>query len=154
MASDLNKVMIIGRMVRDPEVRYLPSGTPVADFTIATNRTYVVNGEKKEEVSFIKCTAWSKAGEIIAQYCKKGQRIGLDGRLKQNSWDDKNGQKRSTIEVVVDNFQFLSEKGSGAGDTRSSSAPSPSNETASKQNPQGDYSPPPQDSFSDDDIPF
>jgi single-strand DNA-binding protein len=150
MASDLNKVMIIGRMVRDPEVRYLPSGTPVADFTIASNKSYTVNGEKKEEVSFIKCTAWSKAGEIIAQYCKKGQRIGLDGRLKQNSWDDKNGQKRSSIEVVVDNFQFLSEKGS-AGETRSSVAPS-SNQTTS--NPGEDYSPPPQDSFSDDDIPF
>ncbi len=110
MAGDINKVILIGRFVRDPELRHTPNGTAVTDFTMAVNRTYTISGEKKEEVSFIKCTAWSKAAEVIVQYCKKGQRIGVEGRLKQHSWDDQSGNKRSSIEVIVENFQFLSPK--------------------------------------------
>ncbi len=146
MAGDINKVILIGRLVRDPELRHIPSGTAVTDFTIASNRTFSIGGEKKEEVSFIKCTAWSKAAEIIAQYCKKGQRIGVEGRLKQHSWDDQQtGQKRSSIEVVIENFQFLSPKGAGA-------------EEYSVETPQApEYSEPDngyQKPFSDDEIPF
>jgi single-strand DNA-binding protein len=105
-----------------------------------------MGGEKKEEVSFIKCTAWSKAGEIIAQYCKKGQRIGVEGRLKQHSWEDQQtGQKRSSMEVVIDNFQFLSPKGTDTGDYSADTSPA-----ADYSEPDTGYQKP----FSDDEIPF
>ena len=110
MASDLNRVALIGRLTRDPELRNTPTGTAVVNFSIANNRSYAVQGEKKEDVSFIDCIAWSKLGEIIAEYCKKGQKIAIEGRLQQRSWDDTDGKKRSKTEVVIDNFQFLSAK--------------------------------------------
>ena len=139
MASDINKVILIGRLVRDPELRYTQSGTSVASFSIANNRTYVANNEKKEIVSYFNCVAWSKLGEVIVQYCKKGQRIGVEGRLQQRSWEDQNGNKRSTVEVIVDNFQFLTPKGSET--EVPVDIPSASNDV--ENNP-----------FSDDDIPF
>lgn len=86
MPSDLNRVMLIGRIVRDPELKYIPSGTGVANFSVANGRSYTQSGEKKESTSFFNCIAWGKLGEIIVQYCKKGQRIGIEGRLQQRSW--------------------------------------------------------------------
>ncbi|MCU0845279.1 MAG: single-stranded DNA-binding protein [Spirochaetes bacterium] len=144
MASDINRVMLIGRMVRDPELKYTQGGSSVTNFSIANNRSYTVSGEKKEMVSFFNCVAWAKTGEVIAQYCKKGQRIAIEGRLQQRSWDDQSGNKRSTVEIVVENFQFLSGKDDGG-------------RQAEHQDSQ-DVGPPPQGSgestFGDDDIPF
>jgi single-strand DNA-binding protein len=143
MASDLNKAILIGRLTRDPELRYTQSGTSVCSFSIANNRTYVAGGEKKEQVSYFNCVAWAKTGEVIAEYCKKGQRIGIEGRLQQRSWDDQEGKKRQTVEVVVDNFQFLSPPSEGSGKS-SPDVPSPSSDqTPNTDNP-----------FSDEDIPF
>lgn len=114
MASDINKVVLIGRMVRDPELKYTQGGSSVTNFSIANNRSYTVGGEKKETTSFFTCIAWGKPGEVIVQYCKKGQRIAIEGRLQQRSWEDKaTGGKRSTVEVVVENFQFLESRGGG-----------------------------------------
>jgi len=114
MASDLNKTIIIGRLTRDPELRYTQNGTSVASFSIANNRTYASSGEKKDSVSFFNCVAWGKLGEIIVQYCKKGHRIGLDGRLQQRTWEDKDGSKKNTIEIVAENVHFLESKKSEA----------------------------------------
>lgn len=115
MSNDINSVFIIGRLTAAPELRYTSGGSPVANFTVANNREYKVNGEKKQFVSFVPCIAWNKLGEIIAKYCKKGQRVGIEGRLQQRSWEDQSGQKRSSFEIVVDNFQFLeSKKAEGA----------------------------------------
>ncbi len=142
MASDINRVILIGRMVKDPELRYTQSGSSVANFSIANTRTYSVSGEKKEYTSFFNCIAWGKLGEAIAQYCKKGQRLGIEGRLQQRSWDDQNGQKRSSVEVVVENFQFLSPKQG----QESSHAEIPQQQAESsfeQENP-----------FSDEEIPF
>ncbi len=148
MASDLNKVILIGRLTRDPELNYLQSGTAIAKFSVANNRTYSVSGEKKEQVSFFNCIAWGKLGELITEYCKKGHRIGLEGRLQQRSWDDPEGNKRSTIEIVVDNFQFLTPKSGGASNSDAGySGPEPSHDFPEPS--QVDNSP-----FSDDDIPF
>ena len=108
MANDLNRVMMVGRLVKDPEKRDLSSGTSVASFTIANNRSYVKNGEKSEQVSYFECIAWGKLAEMISQYCKKGKLIGIDGRLQQRSWDDNDGKKRYKTEIVVENIQFLS----------------------------------------------
>ncbi len=143
MASDLNKAILIGRLTRDPELRYTQSGTSVCSFSIANNRSYVTGGEKKEQVSYFNCVAWAKTGEVIAEYCKKGKRIGIEGRLQQRSYDDKDGNKRQIVEIVVDNFQFLDAPG-GGGKEAPMDIPSSSQEPAS-----GGDNP-----FSDEDIPF
>ena len=113
--SNLNRTILIGRLTADPTLRYTPSGAAVCSFTIANGRTFTQAGEKKEQTSFIDCVAWQKTGEIIAEYCKKGHRIAIEGRLQQRSWDDQDGKKRSKIEVVVDNFQFLESKQENTG---------------------------------------
>lgn len=143
MASDLNKAILIGRLTRDPELRYTQGGTSVCSFSIANNRTYVTAGEKKEQVSFFNCVAWAKTGEVIAEYCKKGQRIGIEGRLQQRSWDDQEGKKRQTVEIVVDNFQFLSSKQDGPAAAPADSFSGPSEPSPNTDNP-----------FSDEEIPF
>jgi len=145
MASDLNKVILIGRMVRDPEIKYLQNGNAVANFSIASSRTYVQAGEKKEIASFFSCVAWTKLGELIVQYVKKGQRLGIEGRLQQRSWEDKDGNKRSTVEIVVDNVQFLEPKRADG----ESSASIPESDQDIPNVPEVSDNP-----FSDDDIPF
>lgn len=113
MAS-LNKVLLIGNLTRDPELRYIPSGSAVASFTVASNRVYKSQtGEKKEEVSFIKVVVWGRMAETCNEYLKKGSPVFVEGRLQSRSWDGPDGQKRSATEVVALNVQFLS-RGSGA----------------------------------------
>jgi single-strand DNA-binding protein len=116
MAS-LNKVMLIGNLTRDPELRYTPKGMAVTDIGLAVNRTYQVENERREEVTFIDVTFWGKAAEVIAQYMKKGRPIYVEGRLRLDSWDDKQtGQKRSRLTVTGEEFQFLgSREGAGGG---------------------------------------
>lgn len=115
-----SKAIITGNLTRDPEVRNTPNGASVCSFSVAVNRVYRdSNGEQKEDVSFIDCSAWGKLGEMIGQYAKKGSSVLVSGRLDQRSWEDKNsGQKRSRVEVVVEDFNFLSnsaERGGKAG---------------------------------------
>ena len=107
MANDINSIFLIGRLTKDPELRYTQGGTSVASFSIANNRSYTSGTEKKEQVNFFNCVAWGKTGETMAQGCKKGKRIGVEGRLQQRSWDDKEGKKHVVAEIVVENFQFL-----------------------------------------------
>ena len=115
MAASLNKVMLIGNLTRDPELRYLPAGQPVTTFTVAVNRTYnSQQGEKKEEVSFIRVVVWARRAEVCNEYLKKGSPVFVEGRLQSRSWEAQDGSKRSTIEVVAQNVQFLS-RGSGGG---------------------------------------
>ena len=104
-----NKVMLIGNLTRDPQVKHLPSQTVVAEFGLATNRKYrTASGEDKEEVCFVDCSAFGKQAEVIGQFCQKGKPIFVEGRLKFDSWEDKvGGGKRSKVSVVVENFQFL-----------------------------------------------
>ena len=108
--SDINNITLIGRMVKDAELRTTQSGTSVASFSVAVGKTYMQNGEKKEQTSFFNCTAWGTIGEAIAQYCKKGHRVGITGELQQRTWDDQNGNKRSSVEILVRGFQFLQPK--------------------------------------------
>src|SRR4030067_1567136 len=107
MASDINAVFMIGRLTRDPDLKYTKNGSAVCSFSIANNRTYVTCGNKKEQVLYFNCVAWGKTGEVVAEYCKKGHRIGIEGRLLQRSWEDKNGNKRQTVEITVERIQFL-----------------------------------------------
>lgn len=153
MANDINRVFLIGRLTKDPDLRYTQGGTSIASFSVANNRTYTSQNERKEQVSFFNCIAWGKPGEVIAQHCKKGQRIGIEGRLQQRSWQDQNGAKRNTVEIVVENFQFLS---AGAGQQGDSPMPVASDEAPVPSAQY--YAPPEADStpqhFSDEDIPF
>ena len=112
MAASLNRVLLIGNLTRDPELRYIPSGQAVTTFTIAVNRTYMANtGEKKEEVSFIRVVVWAKRAEVCHEYLKKGSPVFVEGRLQSRSWDAPDGTKRSTIEVIAQNVQFLGRSG-------------------------------------------
>ena len=114
MARGFSKAIIVGNITRDPELRSTPSGAQVCGFSVAVNRTYKDNsGANQESVSFIDCSAWGRAGEIIAQYAKKGSGILVSGRLEQRSWEDKEGQKRSRVEIVVEDFNFVGGNGDG-----------------------------------------
>lgn len=113
-----SKAIITGNLTRDPELRNTTSGKTVCSFSVAVNRNFRdASGENKEEVSFIDCSAWNGLGETIAQYAKKGSAVLVSGRLNQRYWEDKNGNKRSTIEVVAEDFNFL---GGGSRDGGSS----------------------------------
>src|SRR3989338_8625996 len=108
MAASLNRVLLIGNLTRDPELRYIPSGQAVTTFTIAVNRTYMAAaGDKKEETSFIRVVVWAKRAEVCHEYLRKGSPVFVEGRLKSRSLDGPDGTKRSTIEVIAQNVQFL-----------------------------------------------
>lgn len=115
--ANLNRVLLIGRLTRDPEVRHTPNGSVVADFGLAVNRTWKGNdGQQQEETTFVDVTAWGRTAELAGQYLAKGRQVFVEGRLKLDQWDDKtSGQKRSKLTVVVENLQFLDAKGEGGG---------------------------------------
>ncbi len=107
--ANLNMVLLIGNLTRDPELRYIPSGTAVANFGLATNRIYTTqDGERKEEVCFVEIVVWSKTAENCANYLSKGSPVFIEGRLQFDSWETEDGQKRSKLKVVANRVQFLS----------------------------------------------
>jgi single-strand DNA-binding protein len=113
---NLNKVIIMGSLTRDPEIKFTPKGTALGQLGIAVNRSYKTDsGEKREEVTFIDVELWGKTAELAGEYLKKGQPVFIEGRLKLDTWDDKTtGQKRSKMKVICENMQFLGSKGGGA----------------------------------------
>lgn len=117
--ANLNRVLLIGRLTRDPELRYTATGTPVADFGLAVNRFRKnPDGTTQEETTFVDITTWSRTAELASQYLGKGRQVFVEGRLKFDQWTSPEGQKRSKLTVVADNLQFLDAKGSapeGAG---------------------------------------
>lgn len=122
---NFNRVILAGNIVRDPELRYVSSGTAVCEITLAINRKFKgSDGQMRDDTSFIDVVFWGRNGENINQYLKKGRPILVEGRLNQETWEDKtSGQKRSKVNVVGDKFEFIDSKGSG-GDNGSYSAPS------------------------------
>ena len=123
----------MGNLTRDPESRTTPNGQSVTNFSLAVNRSWKgADGQQNEDVSYIDCVAWGKPGEIITQYLGKGRAVLVSGRLDQRSWDDKeSGQKRSKIEVVVEDFNFVGDGGGQGGGSNDSSSQAPSNNSAS-----------------------
>jgi single-strand DNA-binding protein len=117
MAKDLNKVMIIGRLGKDPEMRYIPSGTPVARFSVATGRTWTSkSGEKRSETEWFNVVAWGGLAEVCNEFLSKGQRVYIEGRMQTRSWEDASGVKRNTTELIANEMIILDEKsGGGAG---------------------------------------
>src|SRR5689334_976456 len=115
--SSFNKVILMGNLTRDPQLKYLPSQTAVAEFGLACNRKFrTQQGEDREEVTFVDCTAFGRTGEVINQYFTKGKPIFIEGRLKYDQWEDKQGGgKRSKLGVIVENFQFIGGRDGGGG---------------------------------------
>jgi len=113
--ANLNKVMLIGNLTRDPELRVTPKGTAICTFSLAVNRKFRdESGADREEVTYIDIEAWGKAGENISKYCTKGRPLFVEGRLRLDQWEDKNTkEKRSRMKVVCENFQFLGSGGPG-----------------------------------------
>jgi single-strand DNA-binding protein len=115
--ANLNKVMLMGNLTRDPEVRYTPKGTAVAELGLAINRVYTSdNNEKREETTFVDVTLWGRTAEIAGEYLKKGRPVFIEGRLQLDTWDDKQtGQKRSKLKVVGEAMQLMGGRGDGGG---------------------------------------
>jgi single-strand DNA-binding protein len=172
MAS-FNKVLLMGNLTRDPQLKYLPSQNAVVEFGIACNRKFrTASGEDREEVTFVDVTSFGKQAEVINQYFTKGKPIFIEGRLKYDSWEDKNGGgKRHKLTVVVDNFQFIGGRdggGQGGGgrggdgpsyeDEGGGSAPPPQRRPQQgrpqQQKPQAEQPYGDEQQFKDDDIPF
>jgi single-strand DNA-binding protein len=175
MAS-FNQVILLGNLTRDPQLKYLPSQTPVVEFGLAMNRKFKLqSGEDREEVTFVDCSAFGRQAEVINQYCQKGKQIMIQGRLKFDQWEDKQGGgKRSKLSVVVEQFQLLGSRGDGGqgggggggsyDDQEQRSGPpqrGPAQNRGPGPGPQRQQSaPPPQqpfgeeEQFKEDDIPF
>jgi single-strand DNA-binding protein len=146
----INKVIIIGRLGNDPEIRYTPSGSAVANFSVATSDTWKdkTTGEKKERTEWHRIVAWDKLGENCGKYLSKGRQVYVEGRLQTRSYDDKEGVKRYTTEIVAQDVQFL---GSGNRDNEGGGRPG-----GGSAGPRDDFGggPGPRSSGGDDDIPF
>lgn len=125
-----NKVILIGNLTRDPELRYTPQGTSVCNFGIAVNRKYKAAEEMKEEVTFINIVVFGKQADTCGQYLNKGSSVLVEGRLQERRWETEEGQKRSKHEVVAQNIRFLSRRQSGTGaETHSGGDATPPDET-------------------------
>ena len=118
MAS-FNKVILLGNLTRDPEVRYTPKGSAVCDLGVAVNRVYTTDsGEKREEVTYVDVVLWARLAEIAGEYLKKGRPVFIEGRLQMDTWDDKqSGQKRTKLRVVGESMQLLGSRPAGTGAT-------------------------------------
>jgi single-strand DNA-binding protein len=140
----INKVILVGNLGRDPEIRYTPSGTAVANFTIATSERWKdkSSGEMQERTEWHRIVAWGRLGEICGEYLSKGKQVYLEGRLQTRKWEDKEGATRYTTEVVANEMKMLGAKGSGDG-----YRPADAGQVS-------EYSGPPLPEDGDDDIPF
>lgn len=151
MARSVNKVILLGRLGKDPELSYIPSGQSVAKFTMATNRSYKdKSGEWKEETDWHNIVAWGKLGEICAQYLAKGRQAYVEGQIRTRSWEDREGKKRTTTEIIANEVVLLGSRGEDAPEAASRAAgASPSG--ASREDSSGGSGSP---EITDDDIPF
>jgi len=148
MAS-VNKVILIGNLGRDPELRYTPSGQPVANFTLATTDNYTSKaGDREERTEWHRIVAWGKTAELCAQYLSKGRSVYIEGRLQTREWENKEGQKQRTTEVVANTVQFLGPP-KGAAGTGGGARPSRPGGEGGEAAYDAPNAPPP-----DDDIPF
>jgi single-strand DNA-binding protein len=123
--ANYNRVILMGNLTRDPELRYTPSGTAIAKFSIAVNRKYKADDQQREETSFFDIVFFGKQAEVCGEYLKKGRGVLVEGRLQQNRWETDEGQKRSKVEVVGNTFQFI---GSGRASEGSGGTTDPSSE--------------------------
>ena len=152
MAS-FNKVILLGNLTRDPEIRYTPKGSAVCDLGIAVNRQYTLeNGERREEVTYVDVVLWARLAEIAGEYLKKGRPVFIEGRLQLDTWDDKqSGQKRSKLRVIGESMQMLGSRGGGGGGAENGGDDRSSRGTMAPPKPAAATGPAEPD---DDEIPF
>jgi single-strand DNA-binding protein len=158
MSWDINHVVLVGRLTRDPELTYTQSGAAVCRFSIAVNRTSGSRGENQEEsTSFFNIVAWNKTAEICNEYLSKGKQVGVDGRLQQRRWSGSDGMKRSNVEIVANNVQFFGPARSQSGQFQDSQASSQEEKVSAKKS-EDFKEEPARDPFlselDDDEIPF
>ena len=123
MAGNYNKVLLLGNLTRDIELRHISGDNAVANIGLAVNRRYrTKDGENREETTFVDCEAWGRTAEVMSKYLAKGRPVFIEGRLKLDQWQDKDGQNRSKIKVVVENFQFV-DSGGGQGGGQGAGGP-------------------------------
>ena len=161
----LNKVLLMGNLTKDPELRVTPKGTPICQFSLAINRQFKMeSGESREEVIFVDIEAWGKQGETIAKYVTKGRPLYVEGRLRLDQWEDKNTkEKKSKMKVVLEQFQFLGDSRGGAGGGGGGCGAAPASDVDQTASPEK-HSPPPYKGGSgakpgstenlDEDVPF
>lgn len=157
MAGGVNKVILIGNLGADPEVRYTPSGQPVANFRIATSETWVdKQGQKQERTEWHRIVAWGKLAELCGEYLSKGRQVFVEGKLQTRQWEDRDGNKRFTTEIQAREITFLGGRGEGAPAGRSKPSAGTGTGAGTGAEAAGDdagyeYGPPP---MTDDDVPF
>ncbi len=159
--ANFNRVILIGNLTRDPQLRYTPSQMPVCDLGVATNRRWTSkDGQQREDTCFVNCTAWGRQAEVIQKYLSKGSPIFIEGRLTYSSWEGQDGKKRSKLEVTIERFQFLGSPGGGGGGNRGGDGGGQASRDVQRQNasgeeqqrpPQYDYN---EDVEGEDTIPF
>jgi len=148
MARGINKVIVVGNLGQDPETRYMPSGSAVTNFTVATNESWKdkQTGEQKDRTEWHRVAMFGRLAEIAAEYLRKGSQVYIEGKLRTRKWQDRDGKDRYTTEIIADEMQMLGGRGGGG------SAPM-SSDSAPASAPAGAPPAPPADDF-DDDIPF
>lgn len=151
MAGSVNKVILIGHLGADPEIRYTPSGQPVANFRLATSESWNdKSGQRQERTEWHRIVVWGKLAELCGEYLAKGRQVYVEGRLQTRQWDDRDGNKRFTTEVQAREVTFLG--GRGEGPSRKADAARPAQPASGASDDAGfDYGPPPME---DDDVPF
>jgi len=154
--AGVNKVILVGNLGRDPEVRYTKSGQAVASFSLATSERWTgKDGNKEEKTEWHRIVAWGKLGEICGEYLSKGKQVYIEGRLQTREWDDKDGNKKQTTEIVASNMTMLGQAGGGGGSgyeggsSSGGSRSSSGSQSGSQGSSSGGH-----DDFEDDDIPF
>jgi single-strand DNA-binding protein len=155
MAGSVNKVILIGRVGRDPEVRYIPSGAPVATFSVATDESFKSkNGEQQQHTEWHKVVAWNKLAEICGEYLTKGKLVYIEGSIRSRQWEDQSGNKRTSYEIIARNMQMLGSRSdserAAAGASRPAASPAQSSEEHFDSGPE----PSADGEITDDDIPF
>lgn len=154
MASGINKVILIGRLGKDPEVRYTTSGGAVTNFTMATSESWTdKGGQKQERTEWHRIVVWGKLGELCGQYLAKGRQAFVEGRLQTREWQDKDNNKRYTTEIVAMNVQFLGGAGERAGANAASASASPGSDFAPPSGPSG-FDSQGMQGMGDDEVPF
>lgn len=149
MSGSVNKVILVGRLGKDPEVKYTPSGTPVAKFTLATDEVFKDRtGEQQRRTEWHTIVAWSKLAEICGEYLVKGKQVYIEGSIRSRQWEDQTGNKRTAYEIVARDMKML---GSRADSERGGTAPSRSPVPPETDSPPA---PPPSPEITDEDIPF
>lgn len=156
MANSVNKVILIGRLGKDPELKYTPSGVPVAKFSIATDEVFKNRaGEQQKRTEWHNIVAWNKLAEICGEYLTKGKQVYIEGSIQSHQWEDQQGNKRTQYEIVARQMTMLGSRGdserSPAGEPRAAASPAG---TSTDQTPPSEPMPPPSAEITDEDIPF